>query len=82
MRIPARQTSLSLLLATVTCGNGVPAQERIHKPGHSLELVPLFAVGPGAEHLTGSLSNAAVGQVLLARAAGDSGSGQNPSKTD
>lgn len=41
--------------------------------GHSLELVPLFAVGPGAEDLTGILSNAAVGRVLLGRAAGDPG---------
>lgn len=47
--------------------------------GHSLELVPLFAIGPGAEDLTGVLSNAAVGRALLARAAGD---GPDPTGPD
>ena len=50
--------------------------------GHSVELVPLFAVGPGAEDLTGILSNAAVGRVLLARAAGDAGSDRDLSGAD
>jgi alkaline phosphatase len=49
---------------------------------HSVELVPLFAVGPGAEGLTGILSNAAVGRVLLSRAAGDAGSDRDPSGAD
>jgi alkaline phosphatase len=50
--------------------------------GHSLELVPLFAVGPGSERLTGILSNAAVGQALLARAAGEEPGDGDPSGAD
>jgi alkaline phosphatase len=68
-------------LAVVADSAGVP-RARYVTDGHSLELVPLFAVGPGAEDLTGVLSNAAVGRVLLARAAGEPGSGRDPSGTD
>ena len=50
--------------------------------GHSLELVPLFAIGPGAENLTGILSNAAVGRALLDRAAGHPGGDRDPSGPD
>lgn len=39
--------------------------------GHSLELVPLFAIGPGAEAFAGIRTNAAVGQLLLARVSGE-----------
>lgn len=38
--------------------------------GHSLELVPLFATGPGAEAFAGIHSNAAVGRLLLERVGG------------
>jgi alkaline phosphatase len=65
-------------LAVLPGPNNRP-RARYAATGHSLELVPLFAVGPGAVDLTGILSNAAVGQVLLARAAGDSGRGREPS---
>jgi alkaline phosphatase len=68
-------------LAVVADSADVPRAQYV-TDGHSLELVPLFAVGPGAEDLTGILSNAAVGRVLLARAAGDTGSGRDPSATD
>lgn len=57
-------------LAVIPDSTGVPRAGYVTS-GHSLELVPLFAIGPGAGDLTGVLSNAAVGQVLLARAAGD-----------
>ncbi len=38
--------------------------------GHSLELVPLFAIGPGAETFAGIRTNAAVGRLLLERVGG------------
>lgn len=40
--------------------------------GHSLELVPLFATGPGAEAFAGIQSNATVGRLLLERVSGQS----------
>ena len=52
-------------------------------PGHSLELVPMFSIGPGADDLTGILSNAAVGRALLAHAAGSwEGEGDIPGSPD
>ena len=68
-------------LAVVADSADVP-RARYVTDGHSLELVPLFAVGPGAEDLTGVLSNAAVGRALLARAAGEPGGRRVPSGTD
>jgi alkaline phosphatase len=38
--------------------------------GHSLELVPLFAVGPGAQAFAGIHTNAAIGRRLLERVRG------------
>lgn len=68
-------------LAVVADSADIP-HARYVTDGHSLELVPLFAVGPGAEDLTGILSNAAVGRALLARAAGRPASGRVPSGSD
>jgi alkaline phosphatase len=68
-------------LAVVADSVDIP-HARYVTDGHSLELVPLFAVGPGAEDLTGILSNAAVGRALLARAAGEPANGRIPSGTD
>ncbi len=39
--------------------------------GHSLELVPLFAIGPGAQAFAGIRSNAAIGRLLLERVRGE-----------
>lgn len=69
MRIPSRQAGLSLLLAAA-CGIGSPAQDRTGEVP-PVRFILMIADGAGVAHWPGVLSNAAVGQGLLARAAGD-----------
>ena len=38
---------------------------RYTSPNHTAQLVPLFAIGPGAEQFNGLIDNSSVGQILL-----------------
>ncbi|MGH7563384.1 MAG: alkaline phosphatase [Gemmatimonadota bacterium] len=57
-------------LAVVPDSTGALEAEYV-TTGHSLELVPLFAIGPGAEAFAGIRTNAAVGRLLLERVGGE-----------
>ncbi|MGH7570578.1 MAG: alkaline phosphatase [Gemmatimonadota bacterium] len=57
-------------LAVVPDSTGALEAEYV-TTGHSLELVPLFAIGPGAEAFAGIRTNADVGRLLLERVRGE-----------
>lgn len=54
-------------------GSDRPLVARYATTGHSAELVPIFAIGPGAERFGGIQTNAAIGRHLMELVAGAGG---------